>query len=292
MENNTTLEAITGISQNFSFDSILGWIGIITTSVIVLAVSIKSVVDVLKTTGIFHPSWMDTIYRNEDEKIKKTLQELGVLEKVDHYKSLTKSLNINTSITNSDESKEILTLLAKKYTERANLIVGDTTQQEIKYYLNLRKAFLNGDAERIVQMMCSLIVNKSREQSIVYDCIISRKNALDLLGYEVAKRLQVPFILYHEQKSILNMKDHSVEPFDYLPDDIQYPIIVDDSNMGGTSMVDLAIRYHQETDINIQHAFILFTRNINSVDKLKAANVTLHFLAAYCDEDLKELTNE
>lgn len=277
---------------NITFENIIGFFGIVTTSIIFLLISIKSVVDILKSTGLFPKKWTDTIYKNEEERTIRILNELGLLDKVENYRSTAKLLSLDIATVDFDEARNILNNLTKRYTEKHNLVVGDTTQQEINYYINLRKAFLTGEGGRIVQIMCSLIINKAHSENLAFDCIISRKSAMDLIGYEVANKLEVPLVLYHEQKSIVNLKTHSAIPFDYIPDNLKYPIIIDDSIMGGSSMLNLATRFHQETDVKIKHAFVLFARDERASIKLNKIGVTLHYLKLYKDEDLKGLINE
>lgn len=294
MESSKVIENIEPITvdiatffHNLAFTDVIGWIGFITTGIIVLAVSIRSVIDVLKATGVFPRSWVNFIYKNEDEKIKRTLQELGVLSKVNHYKALTLGLNSKFVGMSDDQCKEQISNLSKSFIENSPLIVGDSTKEKLNYYLNLRGAFTSGRAELMVELICSFLSNTASKEAIEYDCIISRKSGLDLLGYHVAHIFGLPFILYHDQRSIL--KDSKIKSFDYLPEEVQKPIIIDDSCMGGSSIASLAMDYKEETGVQIEHAFVLFIRKEASVEKLNKVGVNLHYLEFYDDEKLKKL---
>lgn len=120
------------------------------------------------------------------------------------------------------------------------------------------------------------------------DAFFSRKSGLDLLGYHVSHIFDLPFVLYHDNRSII--KGNKIKAFDYLPENITNPIIIDDSCMGGSSIAKLARDFKDETGVGVEHAFILFIRKLESVEKLKKAGVELHYLEHYDDDKLKKIS--
>ena len=281
------MDVIAEFFSSFTFSAIVGWIGIVTTVVIVAAVSIRSVVDVLKATGVFYPKWMDFIYKNENEKIVRTLEQLGILSRVKHFKSITQAIETGFTSLTDNELRQNFNSIVRLYIDTGPLVVGDNSEQKVDYFLNLRTAFCTDYTKQLVEILCSFIINRSLEEGIEYDCVVSRKSGLDLLGYHVALALDLRFVLFHDQRSIL--RNNNIRSFDYLPDNIANPIIVDDSCVGGSSIANMAKQFQTETGIKINHAFLLFTRDTNSVAKLRRAGVDLHVIEHFDDNKLKNI---
>ena len=294
-----TYIVIKGDDPNKFINSLLTYIGIISTALIIIAISIRSVLDVASNMGLL-PKWIDDfLHEKERDRTKKLLDELGILPRVKKYRALTNWLDNPQLVDNytDQEVKDKLKEISKCNIDNESLTVGDVTNMRIEYYLNLRKAFCNGFDITLASLMASWIKNRAKEHDIVFDCIVSRKSGLDMLGYFVAKLLNVEYILYHDYPSInkVNLvgdKSKVIRSFEYLPEHCKHPIIVDDSCVSGNSILKMAedLRIVSEEKEEI-YAFVFFTRSEKTKPKLFENKVLLNFVEYYDDKSLEELFN-
>lgn len=275
------------ISWNSALDTI-SWGAVI---VIMTFITIRSVIDVAKGMGFLPTAWYNFLYKSEEERFKRLLDDLGILPRKKHYQALTNFLD-NPSLNhthNMNEVEKSLVDVCKSYITKQELTVGDNSKLKIKYFLSLRKAFLNDNDLLLARLMASFIIHKTRDEGIIFDAIVSRKSAFDILGYLVSKILNVPFILCHDHKSIFGNK--GIIPFDFFPSSVANPIIVDDSCVGGSSIIEIANYLKRENIYSPIPAFVFFTRKPDLKEKMEKNGVNLHYLKYFDDMSLETLLN-
>ena len=171
------------------------WISILETItwaaliLIMLFITIRSVADVAKGMGMLPTRWYNLLYRAEEERFKRLLDELGVLPRKKHFQALTNFLD-NPSLNHTHTMAEIeknLLEICQNYITKQDLTVGDNSKLRIEYFLSLRKAFLDDQDLILAKLMASFIVHKTKDEGIVFDAIGSRKTACDSLGSLVSK---------------------------------------------------------------------------------------------------------
>lgn len=274
-----------------SWSAILDTISWAAVIIIMAFITIRSVLDVAKGMGFLPSTWYNLLYKSEEERFKRLLNDLGILPRKKHYQALTNFLD-NPSLNHTHSMSEIeksLVEICKGHITKQDLTVGDNSKLKIQYFLSLRKAFLNDHDLVLAKLMASFIVHKTREEGINFDAIVSRKSAFDILGYLVSKILNVPFILCHDHKSIFGNK--GIVPFDFFPSNVSCPLIVDDSCVGGSSIIEIA-NYLKSENINSSvSAFVFFTRKPDLKEKMEKNGVVLHYLKYFDDASLEALLN-
>jgi len=277
---------------NLTSSGILGVISVVTTVIIMLLITVRSIIDVANGMGFLPKSCYKFLYRHEEERLKNLLDELGVLPRKDYYKALTISLdNPHLRTSDMEDIKKCFQNICKPYIEdvgKDNIVVGDKTRLPIRYYLNLRKAFCDGHDMDLSDLMASFIMNEMRTNKIIFDCIVSRKSALDLLGYTLSKMLKLPFILYHDQPSIFYPGTGKIKDFDFIPNDKKKPLIVDDSCVGGNSILEMANSL-RSYGFEVNDAFCFYSRSPDSESVLNNNGIKLHYLECYDDKTLASL---
>lgn len=252
-------------------------------------VTIRSIFDVAKGLGFLPDKLYHWLYRSEDARFKNLLNDLGIIPRKDYYQSLTNSLD-NPIILNKlspEEIKDQLLTISKKFIDEKSLTVGDSDNISVKYFLHLRRAFITGYDVRLADIMSSFIIYSMEGIGRPYDAIVSRKGALDILGFFVSKTLNIPFVLFHDHENI--MSQNGAMYFDNLPANMKNPIIVDDSCVSGDSIIKMANYLKKELGIKNIDAFVLFTRKKDAIAKLKLKDINLHVIEHFEDEDLKKL---
>lgn len=258
-------------------------------TIILALVTIRSILDVAKGMGFLPMKWYNWLYRSEELRFKSLLTDLGIMPRKKHFQAMTNFLD-NPNLQHSISPKEIknkFLIICKKHIDKQSLTVGDSKDLKVEYFLHLRRAFITGYDMELVKIMSSFVINTSKEKGITYDAIVSRKGALDLLGYLVAKRLNQPFVLFHDFENI--MSETGAVYFDYLPPSVKNPLIVDDACASGDSILQMGNLLKTAMNINEVNAFVLFTRKADTKEKLQKNGILLHEIAHFEDSDLENL---
>jgi orotate phosphoribosyltransferase len=269
--------------------------------VLLLILSIHTIIDVLENLG-WLPEWIDRrLHKKREATMQHTLESIGVTPKIPWVKSVNQALDIKSEIALPEahpELKERLRNIVSKYIESHRFTIGSTSRIPVKYFINLRHAFCAAPKDEIDKQLAEIMLAHIKEcfkrNSLSASAVVARKNGLNILGYLVARAMGLPLLLYTEDVSIWcaeNGKDGSIHPrhIDYNLPKFSTAIIVDDSCVGGGSFKDLAddLRKH---GINIEHAFVLFTRKeVDAVQSLRSHGLTLHPLDSYSDAELSQL---
>jgi len=268
---------------------VIGVISLVATVIILLLITFRSVIDVANGMGFLPKRLYKILYRHEEERLKNLLDELGILPRKDYYKALTISLDNPHLLSDIKDIKKRFKDICKKYTEDVgNIIVGDKTQLNIRYYLNLRKAFCDGYDVVLIDLMARFIINEIRTNGLAFGCISSRKNSLDLLGYMLSKIFNVPFILYHDQRSIFNPETGEIKNFDFIPKVNKKVLMVDDGCVGGNSILEMAKSLRLK-GLEVTDAFCFYSFSLASENELLNINIKLHCLEYYNDKILSKL---
>jgi len=281
------------INSTSGSHSLLELISVFTTVIIVLLIAVRSVIDVANGMGFLPKFLYKLLYKHETERIKNLLDEIGILPRKDNYKALTIGLDNPHLVSDIKDIKKRFKDIRKKYTEDVgSMIVGDKTQLNIRYYLNLRKAFCDGYDVVLIDLMARFIINEIRTNGLAFGCIASRKNALDLLGYMLSKIFNVPFILYHDQRSIFNPETGEIKNFDFIPKVDKKVLMVDDGCVGGNSILEMAKSLRLK-GLEVADAFCFYSFSLASEKELYNNNIKLHYLECYDNnEALSNLNKE
>jgi len=272
--------------MNISF---LERISVFTTVIIVFLIAVRSIIDVANGMGFLPKRLYKILYRYEEERLKNLLNEIGILPRKDYYKALTISLDNPHLVSDIKDIKNRFMNICKKYTEDiGNIVVGDKTQLNIRYYLNLRKAFCDGYDVVLIDLMARFIINEIRTNGLAFGCIASRKNSLDLLGYMLSKIFNVPFILYHDQRSIFNPETGEIKNFDFIPKVDKKVLMIDDGCVGGNSILEMAKSLRLK-GFEVTDAFCFYSFSHTSENELLNINIKLHCLEFYDDKALSKL---
>jgi len=269
--------------------TILSMISNVTVIIIVVFIAIRSLIDILKGVGFLPDKYYRLFYKGEEKRIKRLLNDIGVLPRKANFKTLTVSLdNMHLGAATLDQMKKEFSSIASQFIEKKELTVGSISKIRINHYLNLRKAFFAGNDMQLIELMAKFILyTAKRDSSVCFDCIVSRKSALDLLGYRLSTVLKVPFILCHDQPSI-KRPDNEIEAFDHIPDEVRRPIIVDDSCAGGSSISNM-VQWLRNEKLEVHDVFCFFILSTESIDKMKTMNIRLHFLEYFNEGKFEEV---
>lgn len=145
---------------------------------------------------------------------------------------------------NYEKLKRVTENLCNKYTEMIPTEIGRTEPfQQIKF-VNIMGASTRPD----VAIRCAQIIAQTmkHESQLVktFDFICSPKEGTPFIGYELAKILEKPFVLYKEPQKITFTTNEKVSPhFDgYLPPVGNTGLLIDDSSTGGSMLINAAFR--------------------------------------------------
>lgn len=248
-----------------------------------LLLSVSSVILLAKALGFidYVPYLSRYIEKKEKEKVLILLDKLGLKTQIQAALSAS-AIKIPSKAFDEIGLKK---MIAKSIISE-RILVGKINPTESDNYWNVIGHSCDpNNAYRYAQFAAAkwkkvLLQNEAKNAKI--DFIVTPKNGSPLVGYELSKLLNVPFVLYSDEQkfSLLDGRNIFEGKFDasYLPPSGATALIFDDSTTGGRKVIALA------TDIRnfgyqVNDCLVLFEpmgKKPSARESLAAVNVELH----------------
>ncbi len=248
--------------------------------IILVASSISTIIMFLESLGFLPSKVVKFLNRKKTFIILETLKDLGI--EYDRYQRN----NLSMSFPSFENQAELENIVSKKLREISiigNVSVGKTSTVRANQYIDLIGATTEQkNAElyaRYLSTYWNIIVKDNKKVQVPkFDFVVTPKGGSPILGYEFAKLIKKPYVLYETEKRVNNQKNIFMERFDYFKEPIKGKIalIVDDSTTGGRMISEL-INDLKNSGYKVYECLVVFEpqlKNANHV--LEQLGVNLH----------------
>lgn len=245
---------------------------------ILFILAISTVVGILDYAGFLPSKLKDKLRFNRVKDTLLVLECLGI--DIDKYKRSNQSFEYPQKLAGEEIEKAVQKEL-EKHVISEKLSVGHQRPTEMEYYYDVIGATCNSQtANYFAQILSSYwsanLISTQKIKNYDFDFVVTPKSGSPLLGYEFAKLIVKPFVLYEMTPRFAKENDmRTVFDCDIVPSNGQKALIVDDSTTGG-SMVCNLVEDLKKYGYQVSTCFVLFEpQNKNARERLEKLNIDL-----------------
>lgn len=255
-------------------------------NLIILAIlTVSTIIFLLDVNGLLPQCISKRLAKKKVISQKLILEEMGFNFREERH-SRIRSKVIDFFSKKSIPLKDTADELVRNYTYKSEkkFQVGKREPVLLSKFVDLMSASTDPNiSTKMAKILSSYIHNTP---SLRYDFIITPKNGTPILGYELAKLLQVPCVFHVDSNEKFSCgredKFYKYSKFDVSSIDIlsknNRALIVDDSTTGGRKITSL-VEDLREIDCEVGDCLVIFEPTAKEVDKtLNQIGITLHSL--------------
>ncbi len=261
---------------------------------IVLAIlMISTIVFVLDACGFFPNFISERLAKKRLISQKLILQEMGINfreENRSRIRSRITDFSSKKSIPLNETVSNLISLYTYKSPKKflvgkrqAIFRVGKRQAVLLPQFIDLMSASTDPNKSVLMAQMLSSYIQK--HPSLTFDFIVTPKNGTPILGYELAKLLQVPCIFHVDSQEKFTCTDTHDEFYIYSKFDVSSreivskyskALIVDDSTTGGRKVTNL-VSDLRSLHCEVNDCLVIFEPTAKEVrETLNQIGITLH----------------
>lgn len=249
--------------------------------VILVSSAISTVIMFLESLGFLPNKWIRFFNRKKTVVLLDVLKDLGI--DYEKYQRSNLSISAPSSYENQDELKAIVSKKLKDITIKSSMSVGKHEMVNTEEYIDLIGATTcQQNAELYAKYLSTywsiIVKDKNKVIKPKFDFIVTPKGGSPILGYEFAKLMNKPFILYETENRVNNNKNIFMQRFNFAqePDKGTVALIVDDSTTGGRMISEL-INDLKCSGYIVSECLVVFEPKLKKANfVLKELGVNLH----------------
>lgn len=256
-------------------------------NLIVLAILMSStILFVLEVSGLLPFCISERLAKKRIISQKLILEQMGI-NFTDEKRSRIRARAIDFFSNKSKSKIQVTEELISDYTYDNGEVfnVGKTHNVPLSKFIDLMSASTDPNISiKMAQILSSYIRNNP---SLQFDFIVTSKNGTPILGYELAKLLQVPCVFHVNSQEKFTCESKSNEYYQYSKFDVASKtilsprskgLIVDDSTTGGRKVTAL-VNDLRELNCEVSDCLVIFEPTAKEVNKtLNQIGIRLHSL--------------
>lgn len=248
--------------------------------IILILSSISTVMLFADSLGFLPKESSLRINKKRNLQVLELLKDFGV--DYERNKRAVIASDIISYAEGADDLEKKVSRLLEKLEIKGKMEVGKTETVTVDCYIDLMGATTNPQiAEKCARYLSTywkyILRNKDEVQNADFDFVITPKLGSPVLGYEFAKLIDKPFVLYSDKDKFGTSIDMFKKNADTTLKDLEgKAIIVDDSTTGGGKVIEIA-GFLRKNGILVTDCLVVFEPTVKNVKKtLQDASISLH----------------
>ncbi len=231
-------------------------------------------------TFLFLPKKLkDKIVKNRLQESIEILKEFGIKPEI--YTKTNIASKIDAEVT-GDLRAQVNTTL-NNFKEDIPVNIGKINSKPLKYYIDLIGASTNPKnselfARYLTTFWRETVTSNTSVKNLEFDFVVTPKQGSPIIGYEFARKMEKPFIIYSREEKFSTADDNFKKHFDCeeIPPKGKTAIIVDDSTTGGRMMKEV-IKALKSNGYTITECLVIFEPTVKDARGiLQGLGVNLH----------------